>query len=162
MYLLINPLLLATLAAIMAISSTQDQGQRQSNCLHPHINPLPLVTASRLWVLSTCGGAERKRWERWNGWVKGGHWSSRSSGGEGNGWSSWASWGEGCTRRPRCARRSRAARIAGPTSRRSSLHSLGPNHLPHRPGNSASLCWQSRWDKLCPQWRSIKLCVPAK
>ena len=65
MSLLINPLLLATLAAIMAISSTQDQGQIQTNSPHPHIIPPPLVTTSRPWVLSTCRGAERRRWKGW-------------------------------------------------------------------------------------------------
>ena len=64
MSLLTNPLLLATLAAIITLSSTQDEGQT-------HLTPPP-VTANRLRDLSTSGGTERERRERWKGWGKGG------------------------------------------------------------------------------------------
>ena len=63
---LLNPLLLATLAAIITVSPTQSQGQREANYTpHPHTHT-PVTTSSSLLIarspwrmLSTGGDAER-------------------------------------------------------------------------------------------------------
>ena len=63
MSLLLNPLLLATLAAIVTVSPTQSQGQREANYTpHPHTHTCDyiIISSDGPWrILYTGGDAER-------------------------------------------------------------------------------------------------------
>ena len=105
MSLLLKSLLLATLAAIITVSSSQSSGQTPLYILlHTlHLNHLLLARLS--WrILPTDGGAQRKRRERWGEGRRGREWEARVGG---KFWSLGAGWEERNARKPRSSRASR-------------------------------------------------------